>query len=407
MNNVFDVLQSRGYIDQVTYEEELREVLGGEPINFYIGFDATADSLTLGHFLQIMVMKRMQQAGHRPVALLGGGTTMIGDPSFKDGMRPIMTKEMIDYNASCFKEQLGRFLDFGEGKAMMVNNGDWLLNLKFMEFMRDIGVHFSVNRMLTFDCYKNRLDKGLTFFEFGYMLMQSYDFLYLYRNHDVVLQLGGSDQWSNMLSGYELVRKLEQGKVYSMTFKLLTTAAGIKMGKTEAGTIWLDEKKTSPYELYQYLRNCDDRDVIKFLKLLNMLSDEEIEAMEKWEGAKLNDAKDVLAFEVFKMVHGEEKAQAARETSKALFAGGSGDDGEMPTTEITAEQLTEMTIVDLLRAGELVASNGEARRLIEQGGIHLNDIKVEDFNRVISAEDFVDGKAVVRKGKKVFHQFTI
>lgn len=401
--NVYDLLERRGYIDQATDAEELREKLGAGPVKFYIGFDATADSLTLGHFLQIMVMKRMQEAGHIPVALLGGGTTLIGDPTFKSDMRKIMTIETINHNAACFKEQLSRFLEFGEGKAMMVNNADWLLDLNFMQFMREYGIHFSVNRMLTFDCYKNRMEAGLTFFEFGYMLLQSYDFLHLYREYGVTLELGGSDQWSNIIGGYELVRKLEGEKVYGMTFKLLTTASGTKMGKTEKGTIWLDAEKTSPYEFYQYLRNTDDRDVIKFLKLLTMLDDETIASMEHWQGQELNQAKEILAYEVTKMVHGEKEADKAQETSRALFAG-KGDDSDMPTTTIRPG---EWTIVDLLREADLVKSNGEARRLIQQGGVRLNDEKVEDFERMIGENDWKEGRLVVQKGKKVFHQFLL
>ncbi len=406
--NVFDVLKERGYIDQVTFEDELRELLGSEPVTFYIGFDATADSLTLGHFLQIMVMKRMQQAGHIPIALLGGGTTMIGDPSGKSDMRKVMTKEFIDHNAECFRHQLGQFLDFSDGKAIMENNADWLLDLNYLDFMREIGVHFSVNHMLTLDSYKNRMERGLTFFEFGYILMQSYDYLVLYRKHNCKLQLGGSDQWSNILGGYELVRKLEQDKVYAMTFKLLTTASGTKMGKTEAGTIWLDPDKTSPYELYQYLRNTDDRDVIKFLKLLTFLPLEEIEELAKLEGAELNKAKDILAYEVCSTVHGKEEADKAREASLALFAGGE-DISAMPTTEVASAELDEgLSIIDILRKTELVSSNGEARRLIKQGGININDVKVEDFERQITKEDFDDeGSLILRKGKKTYHQIKL
>ncbi len=407
MKNVFDVLKERGYIDQVTYEDELRELLASESVPFYIGFDATADSLTLGHFLQIMVMMHMQKHGHRPIALLGGGTTMIGDPSGKADMRKIMTKEMIDYNASKFKEQLGHFIDFSEGKALVVNNGDWLLNLNFVDFMREIGVHFTVNRMLTFDCYKNRLEQGLTFFEFGYMLMQSYDFLHLYRNHGCKLQLGGSDQWSNMLGGYELVRKIEQDKVYSMTFKLLSTAAGIKMGKTEAGTIWLDPEKTPPYELYQYMRNVDDRDVEKFLSLLTFLPMEEVKELGALEGAEINKAKEVLAFEVTKMIHGEEEAKKSETAAKSLFSG-SADKGSIPFTEMKKEIFQEgIGILNLLKELDLTKSNGEGRRLVQQGGISIDDVKLDDFNKEITLDDFKDGKILIRKGKKIYHQVRI
>lgn len=404
MENVFDILKERGYIDQVTYEDELKELLGKEPINFYIGFDATADSLTLGHFVQIMVMKHMQNAGHRPIALLGGGTTMVGDPSGKSDMRKMMTKEQIDYNAKRFEEQLSRFIDFDDNKAIVVNNADWLLDLNFLEFMREIGVHFSVNRMLSFDCYKNRLDKGLTFFEFSYMLMQSYDYLKLYREHNCRLQVGGSDQWSNILSGYELVRKLENAKVYAMTFKLLTTAAGTKMGKTEAGTIWLDPEKTPPYELYQYLRNVDDRDVENFLAVLTFLSMEEVRKLGALEGAEINKGKEVLAFEVTKMVHGEEEALKAQKAAKSLFEGGIKSDS-IPTTEISKSELEKgIGILNLLTEVGLTKSNGEARRLIKQGGLYMEDKRLSDPNKIINIEDFTDNKLLLRKGKKVYHQ---
>lgn len=407
MNNVFDILSERGYIDQVTFEDELKELLEKESVTFYIGFDATADSLTLGHFLQIMVMMHMQKAGHRPIALLGGGTTMIGDPSGKTDMRKIMTKEMIDHNASRFKKQLSRFIDFSDDKAMTVNNADWLLNLNFLEFMREIGVHFSVNRMLTFDCYKNRMEKGLTFFEFSYMLMQSYDFLKLYRDHNCKLQLGGSDQWSNILGGYELVRKLEQDKVYAMTFKLLTTAAGTKMGKTEAGTIWLDPEKTPPYELYQYMRNVDDRDVEKFLSLLTFLPMDEVRRLGALEGAEINKAKEVLAYEVTKSIHGKEEAEKAQQASRALFTG-TADEGSIPFTEMDKSLfLSGMPIIDLLMELELVKSNSEGRRLIQQGGISIDDIKVESIDKKVTLDDFKNDKVLIRKGKKVYHQVRI
>ena len=407
MENVFDVLKERGYIDQVTYEEDLRELLGTESVPFYIGFDATADSLTLGHFLQIMVMMHMQKHGHKPIALLGGGTTMIGDPSAKSDMRKIMTKEMIDYNANKFKEQLSNFLEFGEDKARFVNNGDWLLDLNFVDFMREIGVHFTVNRMLTFDCYKNRLEQGLTFFEFGYMLMQSYDFLHLYRNYDCKLQLGGSDQWSNMLGGYEMVRKIEQDKVYSMTFKLLSTAAGIKMGKTEAGTIWLDPQKTPPYELYQYMRNIDDRDVEKFLSLLTFLPMDEVKKLGALEGAEINNAKEVLAFEVTKMIHGEEEAKKSELGAKSLFSG-KADEGSIPFTEMDSSIFKKgIGILDLLKDLGLTKSNGEGRRLVEQGGISIDDVKIETIDKSVTLDDFKDNKILIRKGKKVYHQVKI
>lgn len=404
MSNVFDTLEERGYIDQVTYEEELKELLEKESVTFYVGFDATADSLTLGHFIQIMVMMHMQKAGHKPIALLGGGTTMVGDPSGRTDMRKMLTKETIDHNASKFKEQLSNFIDFDNDKAYVVNNADWLLELNFLEFMREVGVHFSVNRMLTFDCYKNRMEDGLTFFEFSYMLMQSYDYLKLYRDYNCKLQVGGSDQWSNILGGYELIRKLENDKVYAMTFKLLATAEGKKMGKTESGTIWLDPEKTSPYEFYQYLRNTDDRDVEKFLALLTFLPMDEVRKLGALEGAEINKAKEVLAFEVTKMVHGEAEATKAQNAAKALFEGGK-EAGSIPTTEFQSSDFEEgIGILDLLKELGLTKSNGEGRRLIEQGGISIDEEKVEDINMIIKAEDFKDGKLMFRKGKKVYHQ---
>lgn len=405
--NVIDILEERGFIDQMTHEEELRELLEKEKVKFYIGFDATADSLTLGHFLQIRVMQHMQNAGHIPVALLGGGTTMIGDPSGKNDMRKVMTEDFINHNAECFRKQISHFLDFSEGKGIIENNKDWLLDLKFLPFMREIGVHFSVNRMLTFDCYKNRMERGLTFFEFGYMLMQSYDFLYLYRKHGVKLELGGSDQWSNIIGGYELVRKLESDLVFGMTFKLLTTASGQKMGKSEKGAIWLDRDKTSPYEMFQYLRNCDDRDVIKFLKLLTMLPLEKIAEYEKLEGQELNKAKEVLAFEVVKDVHGEEAAKEALEASKALFQGGA-DSDNIPNEDMDRKIFEEgIGILDLMTKLNLTKSNSEARRLIQGGGVSIDGEKVQDPNLVVKADMFTDDKLILQKGKKVHQRITL
>ncbi|NLY77880.1 MAG: tyrosine--tRNA ligase [Tissierellia bacterium] len=407
MSNVYDILKERGYIDQVTYEDELRELFEKKSVTFYIGFDATADSLTLGHFIQIMVMMHAQRAGHRPIALLGGGTTMIGDPSGRTDMRKILTKEDIDANAARFKKQFERFLDFDEGKAILANNADWLLDLNFLEFMREIGVHFSVNRMLTMDCYKNRLEKGLTFFEFSYLLMQSYDYLQLYRRYNCKLQVGGSDQWSNILGGYELIRKLEQDKVYAMTLKLLTTAAGEKMGKTAKGAIWLDPDKTSPYELYQYLRNTDDRDVEKFLALLTFLPMEEVRRLGALEGAEINKAKEVLAFEVTKLTHGEEEAAKAEKAAKSLFMGGK-EEGSIPFTEFDKSEFEEgIGILDLLTRTGLTKSNSEGRRLVEQNGISIDDVKITDIGKIITLEDFKDGKLMIRKGKKVYHQVRI
>lgn len=407
MSNVYDILKERGYIDQVTYEDELRELFEKKSVTFYIGFDATADSLTLGHFIQIMVMMHAQRAGHRPIALLGGGTTMIGDPSGRTDMRKILTKEDIYANAARFKKQFERFLDFDEGKAILANNADWLLDLNFLEFMREIGVHFSVNRMLTMDCYKNRLEKGLTFFEFSYLLMQSYDYLQLYRRYNCKLQVGGSDQWSNILGGYELIRKLEQDKVYAMTLKLLTTAAGEKMGKTAKGAIWLDPDKTSPYELYQYLRNTDDSDVEKFLALLTFLPMEEVRRLGALEGAEINKAKEVLAFEVTKLIHGEEEAAKAEKAAKSLFMGGK-EEGSIPFTEFDKSEFEEgIGILDLLTRTGLTKSNSEGRRLVEQNGISIDDVKITDIGKIITLEDFKDGKLMIRKGKKVYHQVRI
>ena len=405
--NVIDILEERGFIDQMTHEEELRDLLGKEKVKFYIGFDATADSLTLGHFLQIRVMQHMQRAGHIPVALLGGGTTMIGDPSGKNDMRKVMTEDFINHNAECFRKQISHFLDFSEGKGIIENNKDWLLDLKFLPFMREIGVHFSVNRMLNFDCYKNRMENGLTFFEFGYMLMQSYDFLYLYRKHGVKLELGGSDQWSNIIGGYELVRKLESDLVFGMTFKLLTTASGQKMGKSEKGAIWLDREKTSPYEMFQYLRNSDDRDVIKFLKLLTMLPLEKIAEYEKLEGQELNKAKEVLAFEVVKDVHGEEAAKEALEASKALFQGGA-DSENIPNEDMDSKIFEEgIGILDLMTKLNLTKSNSEARRLIQGGGVSIDGEKVQDPNLVVTKDMFKDDKIIIQKGKKVHQRITL
>lgn len=404
MTNVYDILQERGYIDQVTYEEELRELLGKEPVTFYIGFDATADSLTLGHFVQIMVMKHMQNAGHKPIALLGGGTTMIGDPSGKSDMRKMLSKEQIAYNANRFKEQLSRFITFDDGKALIVNNADWLMNLNYIEFIRNIGVHFSVNKMLTAECYKQRLERGLTFLEFNYMLMQSYDYLELYRRYNCKLEIGGSDQWSNILGGYDLVRKIENDLVYAMTFKLLTNSEGKKMGKTESGTIWLDPERTSPYEFYQYLRNIGDKDVEKCLALLTFLPMDEVKRLGALEGSEINKAKEVLAYEVTKIVHGEEEAKKAAKAAKALFQGAS-EEGSIPTTEIESSKFEEgIDVLSLLMGIGLIKSKSEGRRLIEQGGLYMENETVNDLGLVITKNSFNDGKLLFRKGKKIYHQ---
>lgn len=403
--SVFLELQERGYLEQATHEEELKELLEQAKMTFYIGFDATADSLTLGHFIQIMVMKRMQNHGHRPIALLGAGTTMIGDPSGRNDMRGLMTKEKIDHNAACFERQLKHFLDFSEGKALFENNANWLLQPKYLEFMRDVGVHFSVSRMLSMDAYKNRLKDGLTFFEFGYILLQSYDFLELYRRHNCRLQLGGSDQWSNIIGGMELVRKVEGQQVYGMTFNLLTTASGEKMGKSQKGAVWLDREKTTPYEMYQYLRNVDDRDVEKFLLQLTFVPTEECKELGKLGGERINEGKERLAYEVVKLVHSEEDAINAQETARALFSG-KGNDENMPSSSIVIPE-EGMGLLSLLQDVGLTKSNGEGRRLVEQGGISIDDEKVTDAAFIVKKDAFTDGFFVIKKGKKVFHRIEI
>ncbi|MGO3018204.1 MAG: tyrosine--tRNA ligase [Anaerococcus sp.] len=407
-DNVFDELVDRGYFEQATDEAELKEKLKNESLTFYCGFDATADSLTVGHLIQIMVMMRMQNYGHRPIALLGGGTTMIGDPSGRSDMRMVMTKERINHNAECFYKQFTRFLDFGdgEGQAIVANNADWLLNLNFVDFLRDVGSQFLVNEMLKKDAYKNRMEKGLTFFEFSYMLLQSYDFLELYRRYGCSLQIGGSDQWSNIIGGYDLVKKHEEDKVYGMTFKLLTTADGVKMGKSQKGAVWLDEEKTSPYELFQYMRNIDDRDVEKFLLMLTFLPTEECKKLGSATDAKeINYAKEVLAFQVTKLIHGEEKAKEALDAARALFSG-KGDESAMPTTELEKSYLP-MGLLNLLTNVGLTKSNGEARRTIKQGGLSINDEKITDPSLEVSEDLFEDDQIIIRKGKKNFHKVVL
>ncbi|MDY3052448.1 MAG: tyrosine--tRNA ligase [Ndongobacter sp.] len=401
-DNVLDELIDRGYYDASTDEDELRRTLAAEKVPFYIGFDATADSLTVGHFIQIMVMMRMQAYGHIPIALLGGGTTMIGDPSGRSDMRTVMTKEQIDHNAGCFFAQLQRFLDFSEGKAIVRNNADWLLDVNFLSFMREVGVHFNVGEMIKKDAYKNRMAAGgLTFFEFSYMLLQSYDFLVLFRENNCRLQLGGSDQWANIIGGAELVRKVEGGKAFGMTFKLLTTADGVKMGKSMKGAVWLDENKTSPYELFQYMRNVDDRDVLKFLLQLTFLPKAECVALAAHNDERINHAKEVLAYEVTKLVHGEEKAQEALNAAKALFSAKS-DHAAMPSVELSLAELgSPIGLLSVLTAAGLTKSNGEARRLVQQGGITLDDVKASDPAMELSAEKLAEG-ITVRKGKKVY-----
>ena len=403
--NVYDILLERGFIEQVTHEQEVRELLGKEKVTFYIGFDATADSLTAGHFLTIMAMMHMQKAGHRPIALLGGGTTMIGDPSGKSDMRSMMTREKIMYNAKRFQEQLSRFINFDNDGAILANNADWLLDLNYVEFLREIGVHFSVNRMLTAECYKQRMEKGLTFFEFNYMLMQSYDFWKLNKEYGCMLELGGDDQWSNIIGGVELIRRKEQKPAYGLTFKLLTTSDGKKMGKTMKGAVWLDPEKTSPYEFYQYWRNIEDVKVGECLGLLTFLPMDEVRRLGALEGAEINIAKEVLAYEITKIVHGEEEADKAREAARAVFAGG-GKSEDMPTTVYSkADMEAGRDLITLLVDTKLAATRSEGRRLIQQGGITVNDVKVTEFDRVFTTSDFdSDGALVIKKGKKGFHQ---
>ena len=406
MDNVFDILKERGFIAQTTHEDEIREILGGGPVTFYIGFDPTADSLHIGHFLQLMVMSHMQRAGHRPIALLGGGTAMVGDPTGKTDMRKMMTPEVIRHNADAFKKQMARFLDFSDGKTLMVNNADWLMNLNYVEFLREIGVHFSVNRMLTAECFKMRLEKGLSFLEFNYMLMQSYDFLELYRRYGCRLQLGGDDQWSNILGGADLIRRVEGESAYGMTFNLLTTGEGKKMGKTERGAVWLDPEKTSPYDFYQHWRNVGDGEVAQRLALLTFLPMDEVRRLSALEGQAVNEAKEVLAYEVTKLVHGEEEAQNAQKAAKALF--GSGGEAEVPGTTLTASQFGEAAnIVDMLAHVGLASSKGEARRLVQQGGIYVNDERISDIGRSLSESDIQDGAVMIRKGKKVYFRIQI
>ena len=401
MPNVYDILKERGLIAQTTHEQEIRELLGKEKISFYIGFDPTADSLHVGHFLQMVVMRHMQQAGHRPIAIIGGGTAMIGDPTFKTDMRRMMSREEIRHNADRFKKQMSKFIEFGEDKALMLDNGDWLLNLNYIQFLRDVGVHFSVNNMLRAECFKSRLERGLSFIEFNYMLMQSFDFLKLYQEYGCKMELGGNDQWSNILGGIDLVRRVEGKEVYGMTFTLLTTSDGKKMGKTEKGAVWLDPEKTTPYEFYQYWRNVQDEDVIHCLKLITFLPMDEIRRMEDWEGAQLNEAKRVLAYEVTKLVHGEAEAEKARATAEALFVAGGGNEN-MPSTRLAA---VGMGILEVLVSCGLCPSKSEARRLVTQGGVALDGEKVTDPQYVIPADKAPE--FVIKKGKKVYHKVLV
>lgn len=402
MHNVYDILKERGLVAQTTHEDEIRQILGEKKITFYVGFDPTADSLHIGHFMQLIVMKHMQNAGHRPIILLGGGTTMVGDPTGKTDMRPMITQEIIQRNADNFKAQMSKFIDFSEGKAMMVNNADWLLDLNYVEFLREVGVHFSVNRMLTAECFKTRMEKGLTFLEFNYMLMQGYDFYKLNKEYDCLMEFGGDDQWANILGGIELIRRKEGKQAYGMTFTLLTTSEGKKMGKTEKGALWLDPEKVSPYEFYQYWRNVDDKDVIRMLKLVTFLPMEQIAEYEKLEGQDLNRVKCILAYEVTKMVHGEAAAKKVNDAATAIFSGG-GDTSNMPSETIVSSVMNGgMNILDLLVQVKLIPSKGEGRRLIQQNGLSLDGEKVTSVNLTVTPDMFRNGEIVVKKGKKTF-----
>ena len=404
---VYEELVARGLIAQVTDEKEIRELVNSGKAVFYIGFDPTADSLHVGHFMALCLMKRLQMAGNKPIALIGGGTAMVGDPSGRTDMRQMMTPETIQHNVDCFKKQMSRFIDFSDDKALMVNNADWLMNLNYVDVLRDVGAHFSVNRMLTAECYKQRMEKGLSFLEFNYMIMQSYDFYALYKKYGCNMQFGGDDQWSNMLGGTELIRKKLGKNAYAMTINLLLNSEGKKMGKTQSGAVWLSAEKTSPYDFYQYWRNVDDSDVIKCLKMLTFLSLEEIAELEKLEGAEINKAKEVLAFELTKLVHGEEEATKAQNTARTVFAGG-GKDANMPSTDLTKDELGEgIQILDLLVKCGLISSKGEGRRLITQNGISVNDAKVTDIFLEIKEDDFTNNELVIKKGKKVHHKVNL
>ena len=401
----YEELKARGLIAQVTNEEEISKMVNEGKAVFYIGFDPTADSLHVGHFMALCLMKRLQMAGNRPIALIGGGTGMVGDPSGRSDMRTMMTVETIQHNCDCFKKQMERFIEFGEGKAQMVNNADWLMKLNYVELLRDVGACFSVNNMLRAECYKQRMEKGLSFLEFNYMIMQSYDFYYLFQHYGCNMQFGGDDQWSNMLGGTELIRRKLGKDAHAMTITLLLNSEGKKMGKTQSGAVWLDPNKTSPYEFYQYWRNIGDADVLKCLRMLTFLPLEQIDEMDKWEGAQLNTAKEILAFELTQLVHGTEEAQKAQDAARALFSTG-GDKSNMPTTELSASDLTDgqITVVDLMVKCGLTPSKGEARRLIQQGGVELNGEKVTDTAALVSTDALEGEGDTIKKGKKVFHR---
>ena len=405
---LYEELVARGLIAQVTDEDEIREMINAGKATFYIGFDCTADSLTAGHFMALTLMKRLQMAGNRPIALIGGGTTMIGDPSGRTDMRKMLTKEDIDHNAACFKKQMERFIEFGEGKAQMVNNADWLLGLNYVELLREVGACFSVNNMLRAECYKQRMEKGLSFLEFNYMIMQSYDFLKLYENYGCNMQFGGDDQWSNMLGGTELIRRKLGKDAYAMTITLLLNSEGKKMGKTQKGAVWLDPDKTSPFEFYQYWRNVADADVLKCLRMLTFLPIEQIDEMDKWEGSQLNQAKEILAFELTKLVHGEEEARKAQESARALFSGGASG-ADMPTSELTESDFQDGTIdiLGILVKSGLTASRSEARRAVEQGGVTVDDEKISDIKTQYRPEQLAGDGIVVRRGKKNYKRVTM
>ena len=401
---IYDELVARGLIAQVTNEEEIREMVDNGKATFYIGFDPTADSLHVGHFMALCLMKRLQMAGNKPIALIGGGTAMIGDPSGRTDMRSMMTRETIEHNCACFKKQMEHFIEFGEGKAQMVNNADWLLNLNYIEFIRDIGACFSVNNMLRAECFKQRMEKGLSFLEFNYMPMQSYDFYYLFQHYGCNMQFGGDDQWSNMLGGTELIRRKLGKDAHAMTITLLTDSQGKKMGKTAGNAVWLDPNKTSPFEFYQYWRNVGDQDVMKCIRMLTFLPLEQIDEMDKWQGSELNRAKEILAYELTKLVHGEEEAKKAEDAAKALFGAGSSDEN-MPTTELDESKLTggKIAVLDLMLACGLIPSKGEGRRLVQQGGVTIDDAKVSSIDVCVTAEQLKTG-VKIRKGKKIFHK---
>ena len=400
---LYDELVARGLIAQVTDEEEIKELINNGKAVFYIGFDPTADSLHVGHFMALCLMKRLQMAGNKPIALIGGGTAMIGDPSGRTDMRQMMTPETIQHNVDCFKKQMSRFIDFGEGKAMLVNNADWLMDLNYIDVLRDVGAHFSVNRMLTAECYKQRMEKGLSFLEFNYMIMQSYDFYTLYQKYGCNMEFGGDDQWSNMLGGTELIRRKLGKDAYAMTINLLLNSEGKKMGKTQSGAVWLDPNKTSPFDFFQYWRNVADSDVLKCIRMLTFLPLEQIDEMDKWEGAKLNEAKEILAYELTKLVHGEEEAEKAKEASHALFAGG-GASAHMPTVEVTAEDLynDKLDIMAVLVKASLCESRSDARRAVQQGGVSVDGEKVTDISTSYTLDDFAGEGKVVKRGKKKF-----